>query len=88
MSCRHHLYLEVTFAGSIKLQYPGREPWEMSETCSLDVADQGEHSMSEVGELIGVAKERIRQNEDRALLKLEDNKTIRELRDGPQRGPC
>jgi len=27
--------------GSIKLNFPDKEIWEMEETCALDVADRG-----------------------------------------------
>lgn len=41
VSCRHHLYLEVNpETGSITLNFPGLDPWEMASSCSLDVADQ------------------------------------------------
>ncbi len=33
----------------------------MKYTCALDVADAGEHTLEEVGELYGITRERIRQ---------------------------
>lgn len=33
----------------------------MKHTCALDVADKGEHTLEEVGELYGITRERIRQ---------------------------
>ena len=42
ISCKHHLYLDVNpETGSIKLNFPHLEPWEMLESCSLDVAERG-----------------------------------------------
>ena len=42
ISCKHHLYLDVNpGTGSIKLNFPDKEIWELNETCALDVADRG-----------------------------------------------
>lgn len=41
-----------------------------SETCSLDVADRGGATLEEVGEVMKLTRERIRQIEQRALRKL------------------
>ncbi len=69
--CRHHLALDINpDTGSIKLNYPHLEIWEMSETCSLDVADRGEGTLEAVGALVNIVRERIRQVEVTALLKL------------------
>lgn len=65
LSCRHHLYLEVTEAGSLKLN--ATEPADMADTCSLDVADRGGVTLDTVGQLMGLTRERIRQIEQRAL---------------------
>lgn len=63
VSCRHHLGIEVTPAGGLKLVRPDREPWELEQTCSLDVADAGEHTLDVVGRLTNVTRERTRQIE-------------------------
>lgn len=42
----------------------------MQDTCSLDVADRGDATLHEVGELLGVTRERVRQIESMALVKL------------------
>lgn len=44
----------------------------MQETCALDVADRGRHTLLEVGEVFGVTREMIRQIEARALRKLRN----------------
>ena len=67
--CKHHLYLDVHL-DSIYLTYPGLEPEDMDrlvETCSLDVADRGDHTLEQIGELFNVTRERVRQIETRAL---------------------
>jgi hypothetical protein len=71
VSCKHHLYLDVNPAtGSIKLNFPDKEIWEMEETCALDVADRGGITLEEVGTIMNLTRERIRQVETRGLLKL------------------
>ncbi len=71
ISCKHHLYLDVNPAtGSIKLNFPDKEIWEMAETCALDVADRGGITLEEVGAIMNLTRERIRQVETRGLLKL------------------
>ena len=72
VSCKHHLYLDVNpETGSIKLNFPDLEVWDMAETCSLDVADRGGITLEEVGEILNLTRERIRQVEVRGLLKLK-----------------
>ena len=72
VSCKHHLYLDVNpETGSIKLNFPDLEVWEMKETCALDVADRGGITLEEVGEILNLTRERIRQVEVRGLLKLK-----------------
>src|SRR5512138_1846092 len=71
ISCKHHLYLDVNPAtGSIKLNFPDKEVWELEETCALDVADRGGITLEEVGAIMNLTRERIRQVETRGLLKL------------------
>ena len=72
VSCKHHLYLDVNpETGSIKLNFPDLEVWEMKETCSLDVADRNGITLEEVGEIMNLTRERIRQVEVRGLLRLK-----------------
>ncbi len=71
VSCRFHLYLEVNPAtGSIKLNHPDREPWELTESCALDVAEEGAHTYEAIGHILNVTRERARQLEESALAKL------------------
>jgi hypothetical protein len=73
VSCKHHLFLDVNpLTGSIKLNFPDLEVWEMEETCALDVADRGGITLEEVGEIMNLTRERIRQVELRGLEKLRD----------------
>lgn len=73
VSCRFHLYLDVNpETGSLKENFPGKEPWELEETCALDVADRGGITLEEVGSIMNLTRERIRQVEVRGLEKLKD----------------
>ena len=72
VSCSHHLYLDVNpESGAIKLNFPHLEVWEMAETCSLDVADRGGSTLEEVGTILNLTRERIRQVEVRGLTKIK-----------------
>jgi hypothetical protein len=72
VACKHHLYLDVNpETGSIKINFPDLEPWDMRETCALDVAERGGITLEEVGEIMNLTRERIRQVEVRGLLKLK-----------------
>ncbi len=72
VACKFHLYLDVNpETGSIKLNFPDLEPWELPHTCSLDVAEKGGITLEEVGEIMNLTRERIRQVEVRGLIKLK-----------------
>lgn len=72
VSCRFHLYLDVNEAsGSIKVNHPDVEPWEMQETCALDLAERGGLTHEEIGGLLNVTRERARQLEETGLSKLK-----------------
>ena len=72
VSCKFHLYLDVNpETGSIKLNFPDLEVWEMPETCALDVAERGGITLEEVGEILNLTRERIRQVEVHGLEKLQ-----------------
>jgi hypothetical protein len=87
VACKHHLYLDVNpETGSIKINFPDLEPWEMSETCALDVADRSGITLEEVGEIMNLTRERIRQVEVRGLLKLKMASAL-EAFDGAESSP-
>jgi len=71
VSCKHNLYLDVNpETGSIKLNFPDKEITELEYTCALDVAEKGGITLEEVGAIMNLTRERIRQVETRGLLKL------------------
>ena len=54
VGCRHHLAVDVTRYGSARIDT--RELEDMPDTCSLDVADRGEHSREDVAKILGVTR--------------------------------
>jgi hypothetical protein len=88
VSCKHHLYLDVSArTGAIKLNFPDLEVWEMTESCALDVADRAGATLEEVGAIMNLTRERIRQVEVKALAKLEALRDGHSLRDFVEEGP-
>lgn len=71
VSCRYNLYLEVNSIGRIRVTFPRKEIDEIPETCALDVAEKGEKTLDEVGAILNLTHERIRQVEVRGLSKIE-----------------
>jgi len=73
VGCAYNLYLDVNpETGSIKLNFPHLEPWEMEESCALDVAERGGITLEEVGTIMNLTRERVRQVEVRATSKLKE----------------
>ena len=82
VSCKYHLYIDVhPVRGSIKVNFPDLEVWEMTETCALDVADRGGITLEEVGEIMNLTRERVRQVETAGLAKLAAIQDIARLKD-------
>jgi hypothetical protein len=72
VACKHHLYLDINpRTGSIKINFPDLEPWELAHTCALDVADGGGLTLEEIGLITNLTRERVRQVEVRGLLTLK-----------------
>ncbi len=82
VSCKYHLYLDVhPVRGSIKLNFRDIEVWEMAESCALDVAERGGITLEDVGELMNLTRERVRQLEASAIAKLKHCEDLDFLRD-------
>jgi len=72
VSCKYHLYLDVSErTGAIKLNFPDLEVWDLPESCALDIADRGGITLEEVGVIMNLTRERIRQLETKGLAKLK-----------------
>jgi Sigma-70, region 4 len=88
VSCKHHLFIDVSpRTGAIKLNFPDLEVWELGESCALDVADRGGTTLEDVGAIMNLTRERIRQVEVKALAKLEALRDMSFLRDFVDEGP-
>jgi hypothetical protein len=86
VACKHHLYLDVNpETGSIKINVPELEPWELKHTCALDVAGRQGITLEEVGEIMNLSRERVRQVLIEGLHKLRTRS--RSLGDEPRPAP-
>jgi len=82
VSCKYHLYIDVhPIRGSIKVNFPDLEIWEMTDTCALDVADRGGITLEDVGVIMNLTRERVRQVETAGLGKLQAMEDITRLKD-------
>jgi hypothetical protein len=71
ISCKYNLFVDVNpRTGSVKLNFPDKEIWELKDSCALDVADRGGVTLEEVGDIMNLTRERVRQIETRGLYKL------------------
>lgn len=88
VSCKYHLFVDVSpRTGAIKLNFPDLEVWDLADSCSLDVADRGGTTLEDVGAIMNLTRERIRQVEVKALAKLEALRDMNALRDFVDEGP-
>lgn len=72
VSCEYHLYLDVhPRTGSIKLNFPELEPHEIGHSCALDIADDGGLTLEDVGAVMNITRERVRQLEISGLRRIE-----------------
>lgn len=72
--CRYHLGLELL--GPLRQVRVLHEPDEwIGPTCALDVAEDGPQPLRRVGDLLGLTRERARQVEERALVRLREGET-------------
>lgn len=85
VSCKYHMFLDVA-NGSIKWNFPDlleRDGTplldEMPATCALDVAAEDGITLSRLGQLFNVTRERARQIIAEVVLKFRDKSFVREL---------
>lgn len=87
VSCKYHLYLDIDReSGAIKLNFPDLEPEQLRVSCALDVADGGGATLEEVGAIMNLTRERVRQLELRATEQIALDpraRILRELIDDP-----
>ena len=71
LSCKYHLAFDITCNGGIRINVRrGIAPDKMTPSCVLDVAEQGWHTLEEIGDILGITREAIRQIEGLAFRKL------------------
>ncbi len=82
VGCTHHLYLDVNLStGTMTLNFPGKDVDELEQTCSLRVADHGEHTLEETGDMLQLTRERVRQIEVLVLRRLRWLAIVQAYRD-------
>lgn len=68
VGCRHHLYLDINpDNGSITVRFPNLYPWELEESCSLDVAERGGMGIPPLAPLLAVSRQGVHVQVRRAL---------------------
>ena len=90
--CQYHLFVEVTprrkvvggemVGGNLKMVFPGRNIKDLDETCALDVADRGGYTLDQVGLLMNVTRERVRQIQADALKRIRKSGVLDEHGNG------
>lgn len=84
VGCRHHLYLNYPDGRDhrgVVVNFPALEPWEIPETCALDVADRGDLSLEEVGLLLNLSKSGVEKIVNKALAVLRRRLRVDELQE-------
>lgn len=84
VSCVHHVYLDVSRKGGLKLNFPDLEPSDLhaDRSCALDIADSDGVTLDVVGQALNISRERARQIELHAIAKMQvarDAGALREL---------
>lgn len=74
VSCKHHLYLDVSYGGSVVLNadVDADELHLLADTCALDVSERGGATQEGIAGLLGVTHQRAEQIESDALAKLRE----------------
>ncbi len=72
VGCRYSMYLDVAETGSIIFNFPHLTPEQMpvDRSCALDLAERGGMTLEQVGVAQALTRERVRQVEVKALVKL------------------
>jgi hypothetical protein len=69
VGCRHNLFLDVDEGtGSITINYPRLEVHQVPYSCTLDLVDEEGFTLQEVGIIMGLTREGVRQLEVKAII--------------------
>lgn len=80
VGCKYHLYIDVNERiGSIRYNFPGTALEDIRDSCALDVAAEEGCTLDEVGAVMNLTRERIRQIEEMALEKLGEKDDLKKL---------
>ena len=74
IGCRHHLYLNPERwhnKQTMLCNFPDWEPWDLPETCALDVAERGGIDIVEIGILMNLSKSGVEKILHRALARVK-----------------
>lgn len=71
VGCRYHLAVDVTAAGGVTLRFGHSDVERLAETCCLDVADRGSHTLRDVAAVMGMTHQGASQIEAAALAALQ-----------------
>ena len=79
VSCRHHLFLDVTRDGEVVENFPGKDVDEIDFTCSLDIADtvEGHRAplpLSVLASIMGTSRSSVTAVEVNAMKKFRSQK--------------
>jgi hypothetical protein len=73
ISCRHHVGVEVHASGNLSWAHPGVAVEDLEHSCALDLAEHSGLTLAQVGNVLGITRERVRQIEHRALAKVHQH---------------
>lgn len=83
VSCRWNLYLDVSESGSLHLNFPKLDVDQVPNNCVLELAERGGMTLEQIGQVMNVTRERVRQIETSALAKLR-SAGLEAPEDGPE----
>ena len=66
VGCRYNMNIDVLSTGGLRWRQPERN------NCALDLAEKGPYTLDEIGKVMGVSRERIRQEINEAFRKLRN----------------
>jgi hypothetical protein len=72
VGCRFHLFLDVKEGGYLRYNFPDRDLGDLEETCALDVAESGSHTLEQVGDLVNMGRDHLLRVERAARGRLRE----------------
>lgn len=72
VGCRHNMYLDVTEVGTVR--EPDHEPWDVPAefSCLLEIVAAGARTLEEIGQIMGITRERARQIYEEGMTKVRE----------------